>query len=210
MGDFTPSPLTVSKINTAVQIALVAAVGLPFLGLIVLAVAVLPLLGVGGRQIFRAETPGPMKDEKLTPRITETAKGLWLVYFALTVACGLAYHWAGMSWVDAICHGFSTMGLGGFSTHDASFQHWDSALIDWLAVLFMFLAMLISTAAAIEALLGGRTLLRDSAIACGLLFVGGMILNITPCVFPVISIKIADRDVLPISREVGVAYRLWS
>jgi trk system potassium uptake protein TrkH len=110
------------------------------MGVIVLAVAILPLLGVGGSQLFKAETPTPMKDTKLTPRIAETAKGLWLVYFALTVACGLAYHWAGMSWLDAVMHAFTTMGLGGFSTHDASFAHWNSPRIEAVAIVFMLIA----------------------------------------------------------------------
>jgi trk system potassium uptake protein TrkH len=110
------------------------------MGVIVLAVAILPLLGVGGSQLFKAETPTPMKDTKLTPRIAETAKGLWFVYFALTVACGLAYHWAGMNWLDAMMHAFTTMGLGGFSTHDASFAHWDSPRIEAVAVVFMLIA----------------------------------------------------------------------
>jgi trk system potassium uptake protein TrkH len=93
------------------------------MGLIVLAVAVLPLLGIGGRQMFKAETPGPMKDSSLTPRMAETAKGLWLVYGVVTVACIFSLHWAGMSWFDAVMHSFTTMGLGGFSSHDASFGH---------------------------------------------------------------------------------------
>jgi trk system potassium uptake protein TrkH len=110
------------------------------MGLIVLAVAILPLLGVGGRQIYKAETPGPMKDEKLTPRITETAKGLWAVYALISLACVLAYRLAGMSWFDAVVHMFSTMGLGGFSSHDASFGYWNSPLIEALAILFMLIA----------------------------------------------------------------------
>ena len=110
------------------------------MGLIVLAVAILPLLGVGGMQLYKAETPGPMKDAKLTPRITETAKGLWLVYAGITLACILAMRAAGMSWFDAICHSFSTMGLGGFSTHDASFGFFDSPLIEGVTIVFMLLA----------------------------------------------------------------------
>ena len=110
------------------------------MGVIVLAVAVLPLLGVGGRQIFRAETPGPMKDTKLTPRMTETAKGLWTVYTLITAACVLAYWAAGMPFLDAVMHSFSTMSLGGFSNHDASFGHYDSALIEGVAVVFMLIA----------------------------------------------------------------------
>ncbi len=110
------------------------------MGLIVLAVAILPLLGIGGRQMFKAETPGPMKDAKMTPRIAETAKGLWLVYLGISAACVVGYRWAGMSWFDAVCHAFSTMGLGGFSTHDASFGHFDSPAIEAVAIFFMLLA----------------------------------------------------------------------
>jgi trk system potassium uptake protein TrkH len=110
------------------------------MGLIVLAVAVLPLLGIGGRQLYKAETPGPMKDSQLTPRITETAKGLWLVYAGITVACMLSFRWAGMSWFDAVIHAFSTMGLGGFSSHDASFGFFDSPLIESVTIVFMLIA----------------------------------------------------------------------
>lgn len=110
------------------------------MGLIVLAIAILPLLGIGGRQMFKAETPGPMKDSKMTPRIAETAKGLWLVYVGVSIACIIAYKWAGMGWFDAICHGFSTMGLGGFSTHDASFGYFDSPTIERVAIGFMLIA----------------------------------------------------------------------
>ncbi len=110
------------------------------MGLIVLAVAILPLLGVGGMQLYKAETPGPMKDAKLTPRITETAKGLWLVYAGITAACILTYRWAGMSWFDAVCHAFTTMGLGGFSTHDAGYGYFDSPLIESVTIVFMLIA----------------------------------------------------------------------
>jgi trk system potassium uptake protein TrkH len=110
------------------------------MGVIVLAVAILPLLGVGGSQLFKAETPTPMKDTKLTPRIAETAKGLWLVYFGFTAACMFAYWLAGMSWFDALMHGFTTMGLGGFSTHDASYAHWNSPAIEAVAIAFMLVA----------------------------------------------------------------------
>jgi len=110
------------------------------MGLIVLAIAILPLLGIGGRQMFKAETPGPMKDSKMTPRIAETAKGLWLVYLGVSIACIVGYRWAGMTWFDAVCHGFSTMGLGGFSTHDASFGYFDSPAIEFVAIVFMFIA----------------------------------------------------------------------
>jgi len=110
------------------------------MGLIVLAVAILPLLGVGGMQIYKAETPGPMKDTKLTPRITETAKGLYLVYVGISIACGLSFWVAGMTPFDAVMHTFSTMGLGGFSSHDASFGYWNSPAIEGVTVAFMLLA----------------------------------------------------------------------
>jgi trk system potassium uptake protein TrkH len=110
------------------------------LGIILLVVAVLPLLGLGGMQLYRAETPGPLKDDKLTPRIAETARGLWTVYFALSAACLLAYRLAGMSWADAFMHMCTTMGLGGFSPHDKSFAYWDSPLIEAVAMVFMTLA----------------------------------------------------------------------
>ncbi|MGA0991075.1 MAG: potassium transporter TrkG, partial [Burkholderiaceae bacterium] len=95
------------------------------LGIMLLVVAILPLLGLGGLQLYRAETPGPMKDAKLTPRIAETARGLWGVYVLLSVACLLAYRWAGMDWADAFMHMSTTVSLGGFSSHDASFAYWD-------------------------------------------------------------------------------------
>jgi trk system potassium uptake protein TrkH len=110
------------------------------MGVIVLVVAVLPMLGVGGRQIFKAETPGPMKDAKLTPRIAETAKGLWLVYFGLSALCFAAYKLAGMSWIDAVMHTFTTVATGGFSNHDASFGHFDSPVLELIAMFFMLLA----------------------------------------------------------------------
>lgn len=110
------------------------------MGIIVLAVAVLPILGVGGRQLFKAETPGPMKDSTLTPRITETARNLWLIYFSITVACILSLKVAGMNWLDSICHAFSAMGLGGFSTHDASIGYFNSPAIEGVLIVFMLLA----------------------------------------------------------------------
>lgn len=110
------------------------------MGIIVLAVAVLPMLGIGGMQLYRAETPGPMKDTKLTPRITETAKELWYIYLGLTVFCALAYLAAGMSLFDAIGHAFATIAIGGFSTHDASIGYFDSTLIEMIAVVFLLIS----------------------------------------------------------------------
>lgn len=107
------------------------------MGIIVLAVAILPMLGVGGMQLYRAETPGPMKDTKLTPRITETAKALWEIYMGLTLLCAVAYWLAGMTLFDAICHAYSTVATGGFSTHDASIAHFENGWITWICILFM-------------------------------------------------------------------------
>ena len=110
------------------------------MGIIVLAVAVLPMLGIGGMQLYRAETPGPMKDNKLTPRITETAKALWYIYLGLTVSCAVAYWFAGMDVFDAIAHSFSTVAIGGFSTHDLSIGYFQSEAVEMVAVVFMLLA----------------------------------------------------------------------
>ena len=109
------------------------------MGVIVLAVAILPMLGIGGMQLYKAEIPGPMKESKLTPRIAETAKALWYVYLAITIACALAYWLAGMTLFDAICHSFSTVSTGGFSTHDASMAYWNSTPIDIIATVFMLI-----------------------------------------------------------------------
>jgi trk system potassium uptake protein TrkH len=110
------------------------------MGIIVLAIAILPLLGVGGMQLYKAETPGPFKDTKLTPRIADTAKALWLVYAALTLACILCLRVVGMNWLDAICHAFAALALGGFSTYDASVGHFDSPAIEAVLIVFMTLA----------------------------------------------------------------------
>ena len=110
------------------------------MGIIVLAVAILPLLGVGGMQMYRAEMPGPMKDSKLTPRIGQTAKLLWAVYAGLTVACLVCLRLAGMDWFDAVCHSFSALALGGFSTYDASIGHFNSVPIELVLTVFQILA----------------------------------------------------------------------
>jgi len=110
------------------------------MGIIVLVVAILPLLGVGGMQLYKAETPGPVKNEKLTPRITQTARALWVVYFLITVACILSLKLAGMGWFDSICHAFAALGLGGFSTHDASIGYFDSPAIEAVLIVFMLIS----------------------------------------------------------------------
>jgi len=109
------------------------------MGIVVLAVAILPMLGVGGMQLYKAETPGPMKESKLTPRIKETAKALWYIYLGLTVACALALWAAGMTPFDALFHGFTSVATGGFSTHDASIAYFSSPAIEMILTLFMFL-----------------------------------------------------------------------
>lgn len=109
------------------------------MGIIVLAVAILPMLGIGGMALYKAETPGPMKEDKLTPRITQSARTFWSLYLGLTVACGLGYWLAGMSLFDAISHSLSTLSTGGFSTHDASMGYFHSARIEAVACLFMLL-----------------------------------------------------------------------
>jgi trk system potassium uptake protein TrkH len=110
------------------------------IGIIVLVVAVLPLLGVGGMQLYKAETPGPVKDEKLTPRITETAKALWFTYLAISVIGIVALRVAGMSWFDAICHGMSAIALGGFSTHDVSVGYFESFGVEAVLIVIMVVA----------------------------------------------------------------------
>ena len=109
------------------------------LGIIVLAVAVLPMLGVGGMQLYRAETPGPVKDTKLTPRITETAKALWYVYLGSRSSAGCVLGGRDEPFRCAV-HSFSTVAIGGFSTHDASIGYFQSPLIEMIAVVFMFIA----------------------------------------------------------------------
>jgi trk system potassium uptake protein TrkH len=117
------------------------------LGVIVLAVAVLPMLGIGGMQLYRAETPGPMRDDKLTPRLEHTAKALLFIYLILTVACALSYWLAGMNSFDAVCHSYTTIATGGFSTHDASLGYYNqpqynAVLIESICIFFMLLGSL--------------------------------------------------------------------
>jgi trk system potassium uptake protein TrkH len=110
------------------------------MGLIVLGVAVLPMLGIGGMQLYRAEAPGPLKEEKLTPRLAQTARALWGIYVGLTLACALGYWASGMALFDAVAHSLSTVSTGGFSTHDASLGYFDSRAVEAVAIVFMLLA----------------------------------------------------------------------
>ncbi len=190
------------------------------MGLIVLAVAVLPLLGIGGRQMFKAETPGPMKDSQLTPRLTHTAKGLWVVYAAITLACILGLHWAGMDWFDAVMHSFTTMGLGGFSSHDASFGYWDSPAIEAVTIFFMLIAG-INFATHFLAV-HGRSLKpyrRDPEIVWYLVVVIGSVLGIAiylaaQGVYPdfATALRFAAFNVVSIATTTGFAntdFNLW-
>ena len=104
------------------------------MGIIVLAVAILPMLGVGGTQLFKAEIPGIDKDSKMAPRISQTAKRLWLVYLSFTLLTCMGLKWAGMGWFDAVCHAMSAFSLGGFSTHDASIAFFDSPAIETVLI----------------------------------------------------------------------------
>jgi trk system potassium uptake protein TrkH len=107
------------------------------MGIIVLAVALLPILGIGGMSLYKAETPGPVKDDKLTPRIAQTAKALWAGYLLLTAVCAACYYLAGMGAFDAFAHAFTTLSTGGFSTYDDGLSHFGSAAVEYVAILFM-------------------------------------------------------------------------
>jgi trk system potassium uptake protein len=108
------------------------------LGIVVIAVALLPLLGIGGARLYRSETPGPLKEERMTPRLVDTAKNLWYIYVSMGISCALAYRAAGVPWFDAVCYSMSTISLGGFSTHDASLGYYDSAAVEIVAGVFSF------------------------------------------------------------------------
>lgn len=110
------------------------------MGIIVLAVAIIPLLGIGGMQLYRAEMPGPLKEQKMRPRIAETAKALWMIYLSLTILCTLAFWLAGMTLFDAISHSFSTVSIGGFSTHDASIGYFNNSAISYITAFFLLLS----------------------------------------------------------------------
>ena len=112
------------------------------MGIVVLALAVLPMLGVGGMQLYKAESGGPIKDNKISPRIAETAQNLWKVYLGLTLLCAGAYYFAGMNIFDAIAHSFSTIAIGGFSTHNQSIAYFNSFEIELVCMIFMFLSAL--------------------------------------------------------------------
>ena len=141
-GLTTTGATTITNLDEQPQSLLFYRQSLCFLGgmgIVILAIAILPMLRIGGSQLFRAETTGPVKDSKLTPRIAETARALWLVYVGLNAACALSFWLGGMKPLDAVGHAFSAVATGGFSTHDASLGYYDSPLLEMLCVLFMFL-----------------------------------------------------------------------
>ena len=112
------------------------------MGIVILALAILPMLGVGGMHLYKAESTGPIKDNKISPRIAETAKSLWTIYLGLTVICAFAYYMAGMPLFDSIAHSFSTIAIGGFSTHNMSIGYFDSSSIEIICIFFMILSSL--------------------------------------------------------------------
>lgn len=144
-GITTTGATVISNLNTLPESLLLYRQLLQWMGgmgLIVLAIAVMPLLGIGGGQLYRTEIPGAMNDQKLTPRIKETAQALWLIYLLLTASCALFYFLAGMSAFDAISHSFSTVSIGGFSTYDGSIGHFNNGLIETICIIFMLLSAL--------------------------------------------------------------------
>lgn len=190
------------------------------MGVIVLVVAVLPVIGVGGRQIARAEIPGSMKDDRLTPRMTQTAKGLWAIYFALTLACLLAYWLAGMSWLDALIHSFTTLSLGGFSSHDASLGYFDSVAIECVAMLFMMLAGInFATHFRVWHARSFSPLRSDSELAYYLLVLATSVVGITLFLWlqgvypdPVNALRYAAFNTISVATNTGYAtvdYGLW-
>jgi trk system potassium uptake protein TrkH len=149
------------------------------LGIIVLAVAILPLLGVGGRQLMKAEVPGPVKDTGVTPRVAETAKGFWIIYVFLTASCTFAYAMFGMGWLDALTHAFSTVSLGGFSSHDASLGFFDSPVLEAITICFALLSGM-SYVTHFAALAGRSALpyLRDGEVPFFLTVIGASVVMI--------------------------------
>ena len=190
------------------------------IGIIVLAVAVLPLLGVGGMALYRAEAPGSVKDEKLTPRITETAKALWFTYMGFTIVAIVALRLAGMGWFDAICHGFSVVALGGFSTRDASIGAFDSVAVELVLIALMLVAALNFSRHFVA--LRGRTLApyrSDSEAKVIFTLIGGSVLAIAVLLtvqgtFPdfAAALRHAAFNVVSVATTTGFSsddYGLW-
>jgi trk system potassium uptake protein TrkH len=190
------------------------------LGIILLVVAILPLLGVGGRQLVRAEAPTPMKDTKLTPRLAETAKGLWKVYLVVSLACWGAFMAVGLSWIEAIIHAFSVMGLGGFSSHDASLGYFNSPAVEAVAGVFALLAGLSwGTHFLVWYHRSPAAYLRDPELRMFFLVVGGSIAAVTLVLWaqevypdPLTAFRYAAFNVISIATTLGLAstdYEQW-
>lgn len=183
------------------------------MGIIVLAVAVLPLLGVGGRAMFKAETPGPMKDSKLTPRMGQTAKALWLVYAGITLVCIVSLRIAGMSWFDAVCHAFAAMALGGFSTHDASVGFFNSVPIEITLSIFQVIAA--GNFATYFLMIRGRSLrayFSDTEMLTMLFLLGLSILGVSVFLWQVgtypsfwVALRYASFNLITIATDCGFA-----
>ncbi|MGW8310989.1 MAG: TrkH family potassium uptake protein [Thiogranum sp.] len=173
------------------------------MGLVVLAVAILPLLGIGGMRIYQAETPGPMKEEKITPRLTHSARALWSIYVILTASCALAYWVAGMSPFDAIGHSFATISTGGFSTHDASMAYFHSDAIETIATVFM-LAGGINFSIHFVALRDKTPLpyLRDTEVRAFLIFVAAAVLLVSTLLWQMGVYSHLSRSIVNASFEV--------
>lgn len=170
------------------------------MGIIVLAVAILPLLGVGGMQLYRAEMPGPLKDNKMRPRIAETAKTLWLIYVLLTIVCALALWAAGMDVFDAISHSFSTIAIGGFSTHDASIGYFNSPAINTIIAVFLIISG--CNFGLHFALLTGRSLgiySRDPEFRMFIGFSWRWLLSVPRCWFTIRSTIVLDKRLIKLS-----------
>jgi trk system potassium uptake protein len=183
-------------------------------------VAVLPLLGLGGVQLYKAETPGPMKDSRLTPRIAETARGLWGVYFVLSAFCMVAYRVAGMSWADAFMHMCTTVGLGGFSSHDASFGYWNSPAIEGVAIVFMALAgisfaryFIVWRARSLRLLVRDAEVRAYAVVLLGsTLLLGVLLWDWALYAEPVDALRVAAFHVVSVATTTGYAsadYALW-
>lgn len=190
------------------------------LGIMLLVVAVLPLLGLGGVQLYKAETPGPMKDSRLTPRIAETARGLWGVYFVLSAFCMVAYRIAGMSWADAFMHMCTTVGLGGFSSHDASFGYWNSPAIEGVAIVFMALAgisfaryFIVWRARSLRLLVRDAEVRAYAVVLLGsTLLLGVLLWDWALYAEPVDALRVAAFHVVSVATTTGYAsadYALW-
>ncbi len=190
------------------------------IGIIVLAVAILPLLGVGGMQLYKAETPGPVKDEKLTPRITETAKALWLTYLIFTLVGIAALKLCGLSWLDSVCHAFSVMALGGFSSRDASIGAFDTTAVEIVLSVLMVLAS-VSFARHFMALrtLSLKSYARDTQGKAVLMVLGGSLVFISALLtisgtYPTFweSLRHATFNVISVATTTGFSsedYEKW-